>query len=131
MARRVLLKSSGSSTDIKLARIAQIYRELGEKNLPKGYWIVHVKVTNEEGYEEYKRASSAPLAKFGGKFLVRGGSQEVPEGPVRARTIVIEFPNFTAAKSCYASKEYKNAQALRIKYSTADVVIVEGCSPES
>jgi len=131
MARRVLLKSSGSSTAIKLARIAQIYRELGEKNLPKGYWIVHVKVTNEEGYEEYKRASSAPLAKFGGKFLVRGGSQEVPEGPVRARTVVIEFPNFTAAKSCYASQEYKSAQAVRIKYSTADLVIVEGCSPES
>ena len=131
MARRVLLKSSGSSTAIKLARIAQIYRELGEKNLPKGYWIVHVKVTNEEGYEEYKRASSAPLAKFGGKFLVRGGSQEVPEGPVRARTVVIEFPNFTAAKSCYASQGYKRAQAIRIKYSTADVVIVEGCSPES
>ena len=131
MTRRLLLKSSGSSTDIKLARIAQIYRELGEKNLPKGYWIVHVKVTNEVGYEEYKRASSAPLAKFGGKFLVRGGSQEVPEGPVRARTVVIEFPNFTAAKSCYASQEYKSAQAVRIKYSTADLVIVEGCSPES
>ena len=131
MTRRLLLKLSGSSTDIKLARIAQIYRELGEKNLPKGYWIVHVKVTNEEGYEEYKRASSAPLAKFGGKFLVRGGSQEVPEGPVRARTVVIEFPNFAAAKSCYASQEYKSAQAVRIKYSTADLVIVEGCSPES
>ena len=131
MTRQVLSKSSGSFIDIKLARIAQIYRELGEKNLPKGYWIVHVKVTNEEGYEEYKRASSAPLAKFGGKFLVRGGSQEVPEGPVRARTVVIEFPNFTAAKSCYASQEYKSAQALRIKYSTADVVIVEGCSPEN
>ena len=131
MTRQVLSKSSGSFTDIKLTRIAQIYRELGEKNLPKGYWIVNVTVTSEEGYEEYKRASSAPLAKFGGKFLVRGGSQEVPEGPVRARTVVIEFPNFTAAKSCYASQEYKGAQALRIKYSTADLVIVEGCSPES
>ena len=131
MTRQVLSKTSGSFIDIKLARIAQIYRELGEKNLPKGYWIVHVKVTNEEGYEEYKRASSAPLAKFGGKFLVRGGSQEEPEGPVKARSVVIEFPNFTAAKSCYASQEYKSAQAVRIKYSTADVVIVEGCSPES
>ena len=131
MISQGLSKSSEANADIKLARIAQIYRELGEKILPKGYWIVHVKVTNEEGYEEYKRASSATLTKFGGKFLVRGGSQEVPEGPVRARTIVIEFPNFTAAKSCYASQEYKSARALRIKYSTADVVIVEGCSPES
>ena len=131
MTRQVLSKSNGSSADIKLARIAQIYRELGEKNLPKGYWIIQVKVTNEEGYEQYKKASSAPLAKFGGKFLARGGPQEVPEGPVRARTVVIEFPNFTAAKSCYESQEYTSARALRIKYSTADVVIVEGCSPES
>ena len=55
MTIQLLSKSSGSSADIKLARIAQIYRELGEKNLPKGYWIVHVKVTNEEGYDEYKK----------------------------------------------------------------------------
>jgi len=48
MTIQLLSKSSGSSVDIKLARIAQIYRELGEENLPKGYWIVHVKVTNEE-----------------------------------------------------------------------------------
>ena len=128
MTRQVLSKSSEASADIKLARIAQIYRELGEKNLPKGYWIVHVKVTNEEGYEEYKKASYPPLAKFGGKFLVRGGSQEVPEGSARARTVLIEFPNFTAAKLCYESQEYKNARTLRIKYSTADVVIVEAYS---
>ena len=125
---QVLSKSSGSSADIELARIAQIYRELGEKNLPKGYWIVHIKVTNEEGYDEQKNASYAPIAKFGGKFLVRGGSQEVPEGSARARTVLIEFPNFTAAKLCYESQEYKNARALRVKYSTADVVIVEAYS---
>ena len=107
MTRQVLSKSSEANADIKLARIAQIYRELGEKNLPKGYWIVHVKVTNEEGYDEYKKARSALLAKFGGKFLVRGGSQEVPEGPVRARTVVIEFPNFTAANRATKAKSTK------------------------
>ena len=128
MTMQVLSKSSRSSADIELARIAQIYRELGEKNLPKGYWIVHIKVTNEEGYDEYKKASYAPIAKFGGKFLVRGGSQEVPEGSARSRTVLIEFPNFTAAKLCYESKEYENARALRVKYSTADVVIVEAYS---
>ena len=122
MTIQVLSKSSGSSADIELARIAQIYRELGEKNLPKGYWIVHVKVTNAEGYDEYKKASAAPLAKFGGKFLVRGGSQEVPEGPVRARTVVIEFPNFTAAKSCYESQEYKTVSYTHLTLPTKRIV---------
>ena len=58
----------------------------------KGYWIAHIDVTDPEGYKAYMAADMAPLGKFGGRFLVRGGSREVVEGKVRARTVVLNSP---------------------------------------
>ena len=119
-------KASRLNSEINLDRLAEIYRGLGETTLPKGYWIAHVDVTDVKGYEEYRNVIAAPLSKFGAKFLIWGGAQEVPEGSYKARTDVIEFPNLTAAKLCYASKEYQEAKTIRNKYSVADVIIVEG-----
>ena len=54
MIKRLSSKHSASVTEISLDRIAEIYRGLEEKKLPKGYWIVHIEVKNPEGYENYK-----------------------------------------------------------------------------
>ena len=126
MIKQLSLQRSASKTEISLDRIAEIYRVLEEKKLPKGYWIVHIEVKDPEGYENYKKASSEPLARYGAKFLVRGGAQEIPEGFSKTRTVLIEFPDLKAAQLCYQSAEYQKAQAIRIKYSVADLVIVEG-----
>ena len=126
MIKRLSSKKSASKTEISLDRMAEIYRGLEEKKLPKGYWIVHIEVKDANGYENYKKASSIPLSRYGAKFLVRGGAQEIPEGSSKARTVLIEFPDLTAAQLCYQSPEYQKAQAIRIKYSVADLVIVEG-----
>ncbi len=104
-------KASRLTSEINLERLAEIYRGLGETTLPKGYWIAHVDVKDAKGYEDYRNAIAAPLSKFGAKFLIRGGSQEVPEG---------------SWKLCYESQEYQKAKTIRNKYSVADVIIVEG-----
>ena len=57
----------------------------------KGYWIAHVDVTEPEGYKAYMTADMAAFGKYGGRFLVRGGQQEVVEGKARGRTVVLEF----------------------------------------
>ncbi len=98
--------------------------------MAKGYWIVHIDVTNPEDYETYRKANGAPLAKFGGTFLVRGGTQELHEGQQRPRTVVIEFPDYEAAKACYTSAEYQAVKALRANAADSDLVIVEGYSAE-
>ena len=126
MIKRLSSTRSASKTEINLNRIAEVYRGLEEKKLPKGYWIVNIEIKDAEGYENYKKASSEPLSRYGAKFLVRGGAQEIPEGSSKARTVVIEFPDLRAAQLCYQSAEYQKAQDIRIKYSVADLVIVEG-----
>lgn len=90
------------------------------------YWIGHVTVTDPTAYEAYRRANAAAFAKYGARFLVRGGAQDVVEGTMRPRTVVIEFPDLTAAQDCYYSPEYQAAKALRDGVSLADLCIVEG-----
>jgi uncharacterized protein (DUF1330 family) len=92
----------------------------------KGYWIGHIDVTEPEGYKAYMAADMAPFGKFGGRFLVRGGAREVPEGKVRSRTVVLEFPSYDTALACYRSPDYQGAKKLRDGRAEFDLVIVEG-----
>jgi len=92
----------------------------------KGYWIGHVDVTEPEGYKAYMAADMVPFGKFGGRFLVRGGARDVPEGQFRSRTVVLEFPSYDAALACYRSDDYQAAKRLRVGRADFDLVIVEG-----
>ena len=76
--------------------------------MPKGYWIARVDVSDEKGYEPYRAANPAIFRKFGGRFIVRGGPFECPEGASRSRNVVIEFPSYEQALACYRSPEYQN-----------------------
>ena len=94
--------------------------------MAKGYWIARVDVADLERYKAYIAANAVPFKKFGGRFLVRAGRFENPEGSSRPRNIVIEFPSYEAALDCYKSPEYQAALKLRLPVSTIDLVIVEG-----
>jgi uncharacterized protein (DUF1330 family) len=92
----------------------------------KGYWIGHVDITDPEGYKAYMAANAAPFGKFGGRFLVRGGTREDVEGKVRGRTVVLEFPSYDAALGCYRSPDYQAAKRLRDRKGELDLIVVEG-----
>ncbi len=94
--------------------------------MPKGYWIAQVDVNNDEGYKSYGAANPAIFKKFGGRFIIRAGKSECPEGKSRARNVVIEFPNYATALACYRSPEYKENIKRRLPHSTADILIIEG-----
>ena len=94
--------------------------------MPKAYWVAHVDVDDPATYENYKAANAVAFAKYGAKFIVRGGTQEIREGQSRARTVVLEFQDYDTAMACYNSPEYQKALAIRKDISTGDLVIVEG-----
>jgi len=94
--------------------------------MPKGYWIACVDVKDPEGYKPYAMANPAIFKAFGGRFVVRGGKQEVPEGKARTRHIVIEFPDYAAARACYDSPEYQDNIKRRLPHADADIIIIEG-----
>ena len=57
--------------------------------MPKGYWIVRVDITYPEKYKAYIAANAAPLKRHGGRFLVRAGKYETPEGTSRTRNFAV------------------------------------------
>ncbi len=94
--------------------------------MAKGYWVATVDVSDPESYKRYIAANAVAFAKYGARFLVRGGRAEVVEGRFRARVVVIEFADYDTALACWRSPEYAAAMALRRDCSVGDVVVVEG-----
>jgi uncharacterized protein (DUF1330 family) len=94
--------------------------------MPKGYWIARVDVRNPDTYKNYVAANGAALAKFGGRFLVRGGTFETVAGTSRSRNVVIEFPSYEAALTCWRSPEYQAAKAKQEGGADVDTIVIEG-----
>lgn len=94
--------------------------------MPKGYWIVNNLVHDTETYEKYKAANAAPFAKYGARFVVRGGRQEVVEGAGHPRSVIIEFADYDTALACYNDPDYQAAVAIREPVAEGTLIIVEG-----
>lgn len=91
------------------------------------YVVVQVEVKDPVRYENYKKLVPPSLAKFGGRFLVRGGKVTPMEGEWSPkRFVIVEFPDAEKAKAWWASEEYAEAKALRQATSSTQMIIVEG-----
>jgi uncharacterized protein (DUF1330 family) len=91
------------------------------------YVSAQVNVTDPQKYQEYVKLAGPAGAKYGGKFLVRGGAITALEGKNPYERIVInEFPDVEAAKRFYHSPEYQAARAKRIGAADFHMIIVEG-----
>lgn len=94
--------------------------------MAKGYWIAFVTVTDAETYKGYQDHAPEAFAKYGAKFLARGGAATAIEGAEWQRHVVIEFDSKEQALACYNSPEYQTARTFRADACTANIVIVEG-----
>jgi len=94
--------------------------------MAKGYWVGQIVVHDLEQYQAYRAANAEAFAKYGARFLIRGGDQTIVEGQANPRTVVIEFKDAATARACYDSPEYQAAKALRDPVSEGNLVIVEG-----
>ena len=91
------------------------------------YFIVDNEVTDPAGFEEYRKQVPATVARYGGKFLVRGGQVQTLEGDWKPeRMVVTEFPNIEQARRWYDSEEYRALKVLRLHAARGSVVLVEG-----
>lgn len=92
-----------------------------------GHVIAIVDVTNVEGYQEYSRQVPATIAKYGGRYLVRGGKMELREGEWPGpRTVILEFPSLARVLEWYDSPEYKPLRPIRQACSRAQIAFFEG-----
>jgi uncharacterized protein (DUF1330 family) len=89
------------------------------------YVIGKVTVTDRDRYREYAKLTPGVIAKFGGRFLARGGEVVTLEGPEeRQRVAVIEFPSLERAKEFYDSEDYRKLRKLREGAATVSLIAV-------
>jgi uncharacterized protein (DUF1330 family) len=91
------------------------------------YLVSTIDVRDPVGYEEYRKLVPPILAKYGGRFVVRGGAIEYKEGDWRpGRIVVVAFESLEKARAFYDSPEYTQAKHIRQRTSAGSVLFVEG-----
>jgi uncharacterized protein (DUF1330 family) len=93
----------------------------------KGYVIAEIDITDPAAYEEYRAKVPGVIAKYGGKYVVRGGKVDALEGGwAPKRLVVLEFPTLQQALGWYRSPEYAPLIKLRQRASRGKLIVIEG-----
>jgi len=91
------------------------------------YLVVDIEVTNPARFEGYKKLAPPAIAKYGGRYLIRGGAYEVIEGDWKPqRLTVVEFESMEKAKTFYNSPEYQTAIKTRKGAANFRLLLVQG-----
>ena len=91
------------------------------------YVIVEIEIVDPTGYEEYKKQAGATVQKYGGKYIVRGGTTEVLEGDWKPKRIVIvQFESMKRAKEWLNCEEYREPRKVRHRTAKTNMIVVEG-----
>jgi len=94
------------------------------------YFIIELDVHDTELFERYRPIAAETIARFGGRYLVRGGAVETIEGGwAPQRVVVLEFPTAERAKAWYHSDDYAEGLRLRQAAANARMILVEGAPP--
>ena len=94
------------------------------------YVIANIDVKDPDRYKDYIKMSPISIAKFGGRFIARGGKTEVLEGSwVPKRLVLLEFPSVERAQAWWGSPEYAAAKALRHASAHTMMLLAEGLPP--
>ena len=91
------------------------------------YIIARINVTDQDQYKKYIKVTPGIIAKYDGRFIVRGGETVTLEGPEEKwRIVVVEFPDLAKAKEFYYSPEYTDAKKIREGAALAQFFAVSG-----
>ena len=91
------------------------------------YLVVQAKVHDGDRFKIYLSQVPELIAKYGGKYLARGGQRVQLEGQDQdQRWVVIEFPTMEKAQQWYHSEAYQRLKALRMDAAEGTLVLLEG-----
>jgi uncharacterized protein (DUF1330 family) len=95
--------------------------------LAKAYLVAQIEIHDPLGYDAYRSRTGAVIERFGGRFLVRGGTLHPLEGePDFSRLVIIEFSDLDAARRFYDSDEYQALIPHRTNNARSMLLIAEG-----
>ena len=93
----------------------------------KAYIVGEISVHDAERYKQYVARAPDFVARYEGKYLVRGGEVTAMEGDWNpTRVVVLEFPSKEHALAFAADPEYRAVAVDRQEATTSRLIIVEG-----
>jgi len=96
------------------------------------YIVARFDVKDWDKFREYGKNAPRTIAKFGGRFIARGGETLILEGPQEGyRVVLIEFPSLEKAKTYFISSDYTETKKLREGAAEARIVAVDGFDPSA
>lgn len=91
------------------------------------YVLANVEITDAAGFAPYREAVPATIAKYGGRYLARGGTAEAVEGSASPkRVVLLEFPDLATARAWLNSPEYKPLIEIRQRTAKTEIWVIEG-----
>jgi uncharacterized protein (DUF1330 family) len=95
------------------------------------YMIIEIEVIDEDMYAEYMEKVPATVEKYGGRYIIRGGTVTPLSGGWRPeRIIVLEFPSAEQMQRWNMSPEYLEVAPLRVRSTKTRAIALEGYSIE-
>ncbi|MFP6678601.1 MAG: DUF1330 domain-containing protein [Dehalococcoidia bacterium] len=91
------------------------------------YTIAEITIKDEAAYKEYQAQVPATIAKYGGRYLVRGGQVTPGEGGWNpGRIVILEFPDVESLNNWASSPEYAPVAQIRHRAADTKSFMVEG-----
>jgi uncharacterized protein (DUF1330 family) len=91
------------------------------------YVISDVELHDAGLVERYRALAQASIARYGGRYIVRGGAVEPMEGDWEPKYLVIvEFPDMDRARQWYRSEAYAEALTVADRALSRRLIFVEG-----
>ena len=77
--------------------------------------------------DEYRSRVASTVEKFGGRYVVQGGSFKVVEGTYQpVRLAMLEFPSMDQARRWYDSEEYRELKRMRLAATVSNGFFMTG-----
>lgn len=90
------------------------------------YVVARMTVHDAQALREYARLAPPYVAKYGGRYLTRGGDLSCLEGTAcEDRVVISVWPDKAAAEAFFADPEYREIAKLREAASTIQLLIVQ------
>jgi uncharacterized protein (DUF1330 family) len=90
------------------------------------YVLAEVDIRDPATYDRYRARTPEIVARYGGRFVIRGGDPEWLEGTGAARIVLIAFPDRAAARRFHDSPEYREIVGLRWQAAESRLAILDG-----
>ncbi|HET6160579.1 MAG TPA: DUF1330 domain-containing protein [Dongiaceae bacterium] len=95
------------------------------------YVVSDVEILDPVLMGQYRLLAQETIAKYGGRYLARGGAIESIEGGWAPKgLIIVEFPDMERARAWYHSPEYGEALKIRARALNRRLIFVEGLPPQ-